>query len=133
MVENDLHVHGVTASTELQEDIPQIAGDPTQLQQVVLNLVKNAIEAVAIGAATTRWVHGNNQVKFTRLALRPRHRTRKYSEKVRPNIFDPFVTTKASGWGSRGFPFGGSLRTTAVSGLLRRVQKAACLKSFCRV
>ena len=38
MVENDLHVHGVTTSTELQEDIPQIAGDPTQLQQVVLNL-----------------------------------------------------------------------------------------------
>ena len=26
MVENDLHVHGVTASTEFQEDIPQIAG-----------------------------------------------------------------------------------------------------------
>jgi signal transduction histidine kinase len=36
MVENDLRVPGVTASTELQEDIPQIAGDPTQLQQVVL-------------------------------------------------------------------------------------------------
>ena len=56
MVRNDLHVHGVTASTELQEGIPQIVGDPTQLQQVLLNLVKNAIEAMASGPATEKAV-----------------------------------------------------------------------------
>ena len=43
MVENDLHVQGVTVSTEFQEDLPQIRGDPTLLQQVILNLIKNAL------------------------------------------------------------------------------------------
>ena len=49
MVENDLHVQGVTVSTEFQEDLPQIMGDRTLLQQVILNLVKNAIEAMGTG------------------------------------------------------------------------------------
>ena len=49
MVENDLHVNGVSVSTEFQEDIPQVRADPIQLQQVILNLVKNAIDAIAVG------------------------------------------------------------------------------------
>ncbi len=50
MVAIDLHVHGVSVSTELQEDVPQIMGDATQLQQVILNLIKNAIDALASGS-----------------------------------------------------------------------------------
>ena len=54
MVENDLHTQGVTVSTEFQEGLPQITGDRTLLQQVILNLVKNAIEAMAAGPTTTK-------------------------------------------------------------------------------
>ena len=54
MVENDLHVQGVTVSTEFQEDLPQIRGDPTLLQQVILNLVKNAIEAMGTVPTTIK-------------------------------------------------------------------------------
>ena len=48
MVENDLQVHGVAVSTEFEQDVQHTIADPTQLQQVVLNLVKNAIEAMAV-------------------------------------------------------------------------------------
>jgi signal transduction histidine kinase len=49
MVEHDLQVQGVSISTEFQEDVPQVRAEPIQLQQVILNLVKNAIDAIAIG------------------------------------------------------------------------------------
>jgi signal transduction histidine kinase len=100
MVENDLHVHGVTASTELQEDIPQIAGDPTQLQQVVLNLIKNAIEAVATGPMTTRAIRlVTTQAANSRVSLYVQDTGPGIPPKSEANIFDPFVTTKASGMG----------------------------------
>jgi len=54
MVENDLHVQGVTVSTEFQDDLPQITGDRTLLQQVILNLVKNAIEAMVAGRTAVK-------------------------------------------------------------------------------
>ena len=100
MVENDLHVHGVTASTELQEDIPQIAGDPTQLQQVVLNLIKNAIEAVATGPTTTRAIRlVTTQAANSRVSLYVQDTGPGIPPKSEANIFDPFVTTKDSGMG----------------------------------
>jgi signal transduction histidine kinase len=49
MVEHDLHVHGISVSTEFQEDIPLVRADPIQLQQVILNLIRNAIDAIEIG------------------------------------------------------------------------------------
>jgi signal transduction histidine kinase len=53
MAENDLHVQGVSVSTEFQEDLPQIMGDRTLLQQVILNLVKNAVDAMGTQFAAT--------------------------------------------------------------------------------
>jgi signal transduction histidine kinase len=49
MVEHDLHVQGISVSTEFQEGLPLVRADPIQLQQVILNLVRNAIDAIAIG------------------------------------------------------------------------------------
>jgi signal transduction histidine kinase len=100
MVENDLHVHGVSVSTELQEDTPQVRADPIQLQQVILNLVKNAIDAIAVGSKTIRAIRlvqtydGKSVVSI-------------YIQDTGPGItldnetqiFDPFFTTKPSGMG----------------------------------
>ena len=100
MVENDLHVHGVSISTEFQEDIPQVRADPIQLQQVILNLVKNAIDAIAVGPTTIRAIRlvptydGKSVVSI-------------YIQDTGPGItldnetqiFDPFFTTKPSGMG----------------------------------
>ena len=100
MVENDLHVHGVSVSTEFQEDVPEVVGDPTQLQQVILNLVKNAIEAIVTSPTTRKAIRlittydGKSVVSI-------------YVQDTGPGVtldsetqvFDPFFTTKSSGMG----------------------------------
>jgi C4-dicarboxylate-specific signal transduction histidine kinase len=47
LLSSELHTTGVILRVELAEDLPSIAGDRVQLQQVVLNLLLNASEAVS--------------------------------------------------------------------------------------
>jgi signal transduction histidine kinase len=100
MVENDLHVHGVSVSTEFQEDVPQVRADPIQLQQVILNLIKNAIDAIAIGPTTIKAIRlittydGNSTVSLIIQDSGPG-----ITHKNETQIFDPFFTTKPSGMG----------------------------------
>ena len=123
MVEHDLQVQGVSISTEFQEDVPQVRAEPIQLQQVILNLVKNAIDAIAIGPTTIKAIRlittydGKSTVSLVILdsgpGLTPKNETQ---------IFDPFFTTKPSGMGlglsiSRRIieDHGGNLRLTETS------------------
>ena len=123
MVENDLRGQGVVVSTEFQEDLPQIIGDRTLLQQVILNLVKNAIEAMAAVRTTIKALRlvttqdGNSVVSIsvqdTGPGINPENGT---------HVFDPFFTTKSSGTGlglsiSRKIirDHGGDLRLTKTS------------------
>jgi C4-dicarboxylate-specific signal transduction histidine kinase len=41
-----VHSNGVSLRTRLGDDVPLILGDRIQLQQVILNLIINAIEAM---------------------------------------------------------------------------------------
>ena len=43
----DLRHHGITVRTELAEDLPRISAVRIQLQQVLLNLIANAVESMA--------------------------------------------------------------------------------------
>jgi len=101
MVDDDLHVHGITVSTELREGLPQIVGDRTQLQQVILNLVKNAIEAMVAGSTSTRALrlttsqNGNSSVSLSVQDTGPGINPEKET-----HVFDPFFTTKAVGKGT---------------------------------
>jgi signal transduction histidine kinase len=123
MVEHDLHVHGVSISTEFQEDVPQVRADPIQLQQVILNLVRNAIDAIAIGPITIKAIRlvttydGKSAVSLYVQDTGPGIATEKETQ-----IFDPFFTTKTSGMGlglsiSRRIieDHGGDLRLTETS------------------
>lgn len=100
MVENDLHVHGVSVSTEFQEDVPQVRADPIQLQQVILNLVKNAIDAIAIGPTTTKAIRliTTHDVKSV-VSLYVQDSGPGITTENETQVFDPFFTTKPSGMG----------------------------------
>jgi PAS domain S-box-containing protein len=89
----------VSVETRPTDDLPPVQGDRVQLQQVVLNLILNAVEAmgsVEAGARELSIITGQDQTGV-RVAVRdsgpgidPDHRER---------IFQTFYTTKSSGTG----------------------------------
>jgi C4-dicarboxylate-specific signal transduction histidine kinase len=98
LTRNDLMNREVVASTELTPNLPPVFGDPIQLQQVLLNLVLNACEAMEA-------VPGPRQVQ-----LRTFHTDGGVEISVSDRgggippgdlerIFEPFVTTKEHGTG----------------------------------
>ena len=100
LVRGDLVNQGVTTHTELAPGLPLLRGDRVQLQQVLLNLVMNACDAVAGGPAgdrkliiRTALAEGEGirvSVADRGVGLAPDH-----LEKV----FEPFFTTKPHGMG----------------------------------
>ena len=100
LVQDDLRVEAVTATAEYQENLPQIHAAHAQIQQVILNLVKNAIEAMRSGSSGNRHLRlvtgfdGKSSVSVyiqdSGDGIAPQYRDR---------IFDPFFTTKPSGTG----------------------------------
>jgi len=49
--EYDLKVNNITLEREIPEDVPLVVGDPHQLEQVFLNIINNALDAMLEAAA----------------------------------------------------------------------------------
>ncbi len=85
--------NGVTLREDLPEGVPLVLGDAGQLEQVVLNLVVNAEQAVA-GAPTPRIAIGLT-VYDSRVRLSVADTGPGIPPDVLPRIFEPFFSTKA--------------------------------------
>ena len=86
-----------------ESGLPLIVGDPTQLRQVIHNLVQNALDAVAdrpdgeveLRTSSARGEQGElHAVRLTVIDNGPG-----FAEKVLKRAFEPYVTTKAKGTG----------------------------------
>ena len=101
LLQHDLQINEVSVATEFQGNLPDVHLDGTQLQQVLLNLVKNAIDAMRSVAPETRRLRlttsfdGHSTVWLSVQELR----TRNSCSSDRERIFDPFFTTKSGGMG----------------------------------
>lgn len=100
LVQRELSSHDVSAKLELAPHLPPILGDRVQLQQVIINLVINAIEAMESLADRPRTLtissgrHGPKQV-FLAVADNGIGIPQGEAERM----FTPFFTTKSSGMG----------------------------------
>jgi C4-dicarboxylate-specific signal transduction histidine kinase len=91
---------GVMVSTQLADDSPRIQGDRVQLQQVMLNLIVNAIQSMSGVEDGNRELHISTaciEPEGVRVAVRDTgHGLRPESL---PRLFEPFYTTKPEGMG----------------------------------
>jgi signal transduction histidine kinase len=92
--------NGTSVQARLADRLPLIKGDRVQLQQVVLNLVINALQALGAAAAGTRTVvitTGNDEANAVRVAVADTGPGLRPEEVER--VFEPFYTTKSDGLG----------------------------------
>jgi len=100
LVHSEAVMRNVSLTTDLTEDTPRVVGDRVQVQQVILNLLINAMDAVRGQSPGDRRVilasrrQGNDALEISVTDSGPG---------VDPNdmerIFDPFHTTKSGGMG----------------------------------
>ncbi len=88
--------HNLTVTTELQEDVLGILGDESQLKQVIINLLTNALDATSIGGTILikTLINENNGVE-----LLVKDSGCGIPLEFQDKLFEPFFTTKPVGKG----------------------------------
>jgi C4-dicarboxylate-specific signal transduction histidine kinase len=105
LVRNALHSNRVSLETDLANDLPLIIGDRVQLQQVILNLLINAIEAMAEIEEQPRilWVSSKRRIEPSDNSEQVLIAVRDSGPGLDMNslnrLFDTFYTTKPQGLG----------------------------------
>jgi signal transduction histidine kinase len=98
--EPDLLASGVTISTDFRADQAVVQADPIQLQQVVLNLIRNAIDALSTTARDNRQLSLSTEIKDgSTVVLSVCDTGAGIAEEDQDRIFDAFFTKKATGMG----------------------------------
>src|ERR1700690_2102421 len=95
--EYDLRVNNISLEREIAEDVPSVVGDPHQLEQVFLNIINNALDAMVENS-------GSGMLKV-RVFKKDSHVCVEFDDsgpgiKDPSRIFDPFYTTKSVGKGT---------------------------------
>jgi two-component system, NtrC family, sensor kinase len=95
---NEAHYRNIEIRTEFDENLPQTTSDSSQIQQVVLNILNNAIDA--IGKAGEIQIKSCYRENENDLAVMISDNGPGIPHDVINKIFDPFFTTKEYGMGT---------------------------------
>jgi C4-dicarboxylate-specific signal transduction histidine kinase len=98
LLDHGLHERPVRLRLALDPELPAIGGDPVQLQQVLLNLTLNALEAVAASGRRGEVLVGT-AARHGQVEVFVRDTGRGLSPELQRQIFEPFFSTKPNGLG----------------------------------
>lgn len=100
LAQADARVNRTRIELKLTPGLAHISGDPAQLQQLILSLVRNAVEALAHGAATERCITiATSPYADSHVELSVADNGPGVDPSIVDTVFAPFVTTKPQGTG----------------------------------
>ena len=96
LVGGEASARGISITLQLQDDLPYMCGDRVQLQQVLLNLVLNAFEAIAEARDRRREVVVRTMCELSEvITVAVEDSGIGLEDDALQHIFDPFFSTKA--------------------------------------
>jgi len=96
LLDNFARNNNIRIQTELATDIPITAGDQAQLQQVLFNLITNAIDAIKKDG----WIQISTRNTGSDIQVDIADNGPGMSDETQKRVFDPFFTTKEAGKGT---------------------------------
>jgi two-component system NtrC family sensor kinase len=95
---NEAHYRSIDIQTDFHRDLPSTISDSSQLQQVFLNILNNAIDAIGKdGMISVRTSYGSREKE---ISISISDNGQGIANEVLDRIFDPFFTTKEVGSGT---------------------------------
>ncbi len=91
--------HNIRFEFDLDEQNPELEADRLQIEQVLLNLIRNAIEAYSGSDIRPRPVRISTRVEGQRLLVTVADKGPGISEEQMQSLFEPFSTSKENGLG----------------------------------
>jgi C4-dicarboxylate-specific signal transduction histidine kinase len=99
LAERQAESNHVTLRLELSPDLPTVFGDNIQLQQVILNLLMNGIEAMTLLTDRPKILVIRSEPQGGQIRVAVQDSGIGLSEEVMSRLFEPFFTTRSKGMG----------------------------------
>ena len=99
LAHGDLATRSIDIVLQLAPELPRIEGDRVQLQQVMLNLIMNASEAMAGRDSSERRLRVRTLASSSHVNVSFTDRGPGFAAEQHDRLFEPFYTTKAQGLG----------------------------------
>lgn len=99
LVSPEANAAGITLHAGDYSSLPMVMADKTQLVQILVNLLRNAIQALSSSRTTNGLVNIKGKVVDRTIDICISDNGPGIDEKIKSRLFEPFVTTKESGMG----------------------------------
>ncbi len=99
LARTDVTVHGIKLVVDLESDLPEVLADRVHIEQVALNLVRNAVDALSDHPGESREITICARQCDGRVRFIVRDTGPGIDPAVASRLFQPFTTTKGSGMG----------------------------------